>query len=451
MKRRRRYWLLFLALAIVICLVAIDQGTRMTWSRVQDRARAAGLAITAADMRTNAPLPAENAAPHYRRAIAALKLKPRADRTLLHIYATTDRGPEPAKEFARRGLGVVTWPRVEKALRATKPIFDDLDKAVALPHLDWNRRWELGHNLLLPEYADLRELAKNLALDARAAAARGDRASALNRLRQTRRMAEQIEQEPILIPFLVGVAIRTLADREALELVYRHRSDARMVAALRSYFEESRLPSMKRAMRGESFLVTTFLNSGQIDYAMLNGGHTPPPIFESVESFKLRLLSVSAVRDSVKSRLIDKYTKAVVAFPDNPEDWQTARRAMRDLDIHLSTDQSIAGSLGGILAPVFADAGSALGYLDAYRRMGVLLTLLADEWRLAGKWPAALPNAGEWSKDPFSGERFKYRLTSEGFVLHSIGADEKDGGGSLERSVRDLAIGPLKGRLEVRR
>lgn len=180
------------------------------------------------------------------------------------------------------------------------------------------------------------------------------------------------------------------------------------------------------------------------------GGHDDPPITD-LSSFPARLLRLGSYRSSVKSRVIERLTAAKVAVSKSDMDWRRVEEAFKDLDADLGADESWIGSLGRRATPIFSQTGNAVGKLEARKRLGVMLTYLADSYRQNGRWPNTLPDKGKWSTDPFSGKPFHYRRTKEGFVLHSVGPDRKDGGGDLSRSSRDVSIGQYQGHFVIGR
>src|SRR5579871_3520726 len=98
------------------------------------------------------------------------------------------------------------------------------EQAAALPDCDFHRNWKLGPNLLLPEYAPIRETARLLGVKAVMQSDAGHPEAALHTVWVGMRMAQHLTRDPLLIPFLVRIAVESIMDR-AFQYVVKHNAD----------------------------------------------------------------------------------------------------------------------------------------------------------------------------------------------------------------------------------
>ncbi len=96
-------------------------------------------------------------------------------------------------------------------MAACGPLLDQLERTARLAEADlgFDPR-TVSFDTLLPELSELRSIARIASIDAQLAAARGDRASALERCVQIDQVAEHVAATPTMIHQLVAFAIRSL-------------------------------------------------------------------------------------------------------------------------------------------------------------------------------------------------------------------------------------------------
>lgn len=428
---------------IVVGLVAVLGGREWysgrAWDRTEAEAHRAGLPTRAVDM-VRPPLPkGDNAADDYWNAIPAYKSIPTQERLLGELYCLTIRKPDAAKRFRDGGVsGAVDRGRIEAALKAWKPVFDWVDRGTSKPGLDWNRDWSLGVDLLLPEFASLKNIARALAADAEIAAAHREYGHALHRLRQIRAMAMQLEGEPLVIALLVGTTLRGIADREAMILAFDHREEAAFVDDIRDFFKTESIPDIRPALRGETYAGLKFLEQASDDPGRFIVSMQASDDWRNPSSYLLRTLKIGSVKNSARSKVVERYLAAWKSLPPDATDWQTVEKVCMEIDRRFAGDGSWSGSFAGLVAPTFAHVGQVPADTVARKRIGMTLCDLLDTRRTIRRWPIKLPG-GPHSLDPFTSKPLIYRVAADGFVLYSVRADRRDDGGTSLHS-KDMVI-----------
>lgn len=95
---------------------------------------------------------------------------------------------------------------VRAALEECRPAFDLLQRAVELPESSFGIRYRDGASAELPDLLQLISAGRALMVEARVAFADGDPERAVRALRPLSRLAVALEEEPLLITELVGIA-----------------------------------------------------------------------------------------------------------------------------------------------------------------------------------------------------------------------------------------------------
>ena len=334
-------------------------------------------------------------------------------------------------------------PAIRAAMRAmppegTKPTSALYDKPLALlaaakdrPKVDFKRDWDLGPNVLLPEYAPMKTLAKALVLRAEGAARRGDDAAALRDLVLARRIALWAGEEPTLISLLVRIAAEGIALRGAERcLVLVAKSPARIARYAAWLADAPPLPDFGDALKGETFLgVATARNldliGGVSAFGNLQGGEDATLL--EVDPAKLRR---SGVPDDVRTRgflarhlqFWDEAYRTTDRFQAPPE---AIGRRLDVMSARIEGEKGLSYVLLRILVPVFGQAGEAVVALKARRAVDAAFAEALGVHARTGVWPASVSGS-----DPFTGGPLRVRA-GKGFRVWSVGRDRKDDGGLL--------------------
>lgn len=447
----KKKWLLLAPLVILgvmaVALFFVDKASKDNLEKALAQARKTGIALSPADMSKRVVPSAENAADEYRKAFANVATVSKGDQDLVEHYPAAMASKDPEAHFRKLAImGKVDNARIQKALSAWKPAFAHIEKASQKPHLDWGRKWEMGMALTFPEFADAKAILKVMMLDAEMAASRGDLATLQTRIREGRRLADHIGEEPTLIASLVSIALHSIVSAQSTQIAYRFQKDTAVVATVRRSLEEKpRIPSLKNSLNGE--MVSTRRSFVEIAkdlpaFTAQSGGDDEMKQFVA----DAKWLRLPWLRRDVEALVVSRLARAYEQLPEDPLDWSRTSAVLGDLDKEFAETDSRTKRIASIFAPVFSQSGVALVNIEIYRRQGILITHLIDARRASGKWPTTLQNSPA-NIDPFNGKPFLYRTTPAGFVLYSVGANGLDDGGDLGKGNADKMIGILDGKL----
>jgi hypothetical protein len=305
---------------------------------------------------------------------------------------------------------------------------------------DWTRP---SIDLLLPEILDLRNEGRLVALAARRAAAEGRHADALADIARIQRLGRHAASEPILISYLVGIALERVALIELVELLPRLRAaDAPLLDSPAVRDLVTRTLDLLPALHGEeAFGLATFagfadgrMTSREIlDVAPDPTGNALAAISDVGPIFRVFFLP-----DEVRGyrRLMHAYQLLVARREDTPgqttkfDEAEALERKLRD---------EPPGILSRMLFPALSGVFQARGCDEARRRAAAVL-VAATKQRLASgvvpTEPAAFtgPPPFVMPADPFAADGGPMRMKQDdsGVVVYSVGPDGEDDGGPAD-------------------
>lgn len=164
-------------------------------SAAREQARKAGIAIDYKEFRKHLPVVTDeqNGAEVIKK-LAALKpsRSPAEAEALKVLYK-----PNPT---------AADWATIEAIQPQLDMISTEADHLEGKTAIDFKREWELGFDVLFPEYAQIKSSIKMIGLRARLLAHRGDRLGALKELRKAFILSELTNTEPTLVAILVTIA-----------------------------------------------------------------------------------------------------------------------------------------------------------------------------------------------------------------------------------------------------
>jgi hypothetical protein len=392
------------------------------------------------------PVPdAENAALVYEQAFRHL---PRLEGT------SQDPGPDSIRldheDDAALGLFVsgdaakreqVTVPRVRQALAGTEEALALVRQAAAMPRCRFPVNWEDGVGALLPHLPRLRSFSRILGADAALAAIDGQPARALADLEALVGMTRHIASEPLLIGQMVEFGCLSVAQESLRRLVETTAIDEAEYRALDQTLAGADLyDPFARAVQAERCLGLWVFDVARADPARwrtMAGNQITPgllcsavlrpvgsPLLKMDEQFYLHLMAGSLALARRRERVSHaEWGDAELRYP-----WYA--------------------DVTRLMLPAFSLAGD--------RRDEAVARLALARWGLAlarfhqrtGRYPEALAEVdGILSErlpaDPFSGQAFRYRRQSDGYLLYSVGVNGRDDGGQrISRSGPPATDGP---------
>lgn len=377
-------------------------------------ARAEGLPLEIGDVVPRPPAnPSRNAGPAYQEICKALN----------------PRNGDPGSSAAMSNLSKRTaLPNeiaiVKKELAVNADLIAMAIEASKRPMCVFDRNWNLGATMLLPEYAQLKRVARLLSARAILAAREGRYAEAEEALRASFRIAGHVGGEPLLIALLVQVSIDRIAMAALQSILLDHASDRTALAMARRIFKDlPATPKLKPALYGEivmgRIVIRTLKSLKEIQMLSEGGGDsTGAP----------NLAINDRMREAWNVRHLQYWRRAFKRINQHPDDLIAAGRILDEETLAEDRHKDISHMLNRILIPVFSHAGiSIVGVNADVEVTWALLEVLALK-KKRGVFPMDLAEVGEFT-DPFDRRPLRYLKTAKGFKVWSIGRDMKDDGG----------------------
>ncbi len=372
-----------------------------------------------------APAAADDAAPLYLRAFAALE----ADTTLREADSPA-ANPQTAD---------VSSPAVAAILARHAATLDLLRRAADRPGCRFVRDWSRPSiDMFLPEAQSLRRAARLLALAARSEAAAEDAATSLADVVRIHRIGMHVATEPILVSGLVGQAIDTLALQALADVLPRLTSrELPLLNAvpLRDFAETP--VSYQRAFLGEEAFglatladladgAPTFLRS-------LNGAQELAPPSHEPLSLLYRCFLLPA--DIAGYRGILRRYQSL--FASSPPGRPFAEIRDETVGIVDEVKSRRSGIFAVFLAPALTQVVTSQARNQALHAAATVLVAATRARLHTGSLPesaadlvperlAALPI------DPFTTDAtLRSKTTDDAWVVYSVGPDGEDDGGPM--------------------
>lgn len=361
-------------------------------------------------------IPAEkNAAPAYMASIKLLE-----DPALKDAWKTIN-------DAQTKGATVGDLRSSEAAFTKFSPLLSEIERGAARPECAFDRDWNQGFNLLLPEYSHMKTFSKMLATRAELASLKGDWPAALRDLRTSYRLARHTGQDPILIGMLVEVAQESIAHHAFQRVMSDHGHNPAFVReATRLQAEIGALPNFRHALGGEVIFGRTALpHIDRHSFLVSSPGPQAEPIFLERAFFQSQ-----PVQGAFETKLLQFWRDTYRELPKDPADWEGALAVMERQQARLDADQSPANWANQYLMPVFTQAAATVGKVIAQRHLDATALRLLSHRAEHGAFPASLPKEwGDETEDPFSGKPLMYKPEGKGFRLWSLAEDRKNDNG----------------------
>ena len=335
-------------------------------------------------------------------------------------------------------------PALLAALKPYEAVIEELRAASRRPYSHFNVNYAIENPvaIVLPHLPVLRRLARILELRASAELALGRTAEAFDDVGLMFHVANSIQDEPILVSHLVRIVCLNLATQVVWEGLADHRWSNAQVQALQSRLQsQDFLADYTRAVEGErcafgnaifEFLIKS-PNRG--DFISAAGGGTPPTTSSFLVGmvprgwWRFEQLSYHRILDDLFLPTINLAARRV--YPKQSENHslafgESAIHRVKVIVNHRALSYLLCPALNSCLkrfanAQVVTDEATLACALERCR--------LAD-----GKFPntldALVPRSiAKLPHDIITGEPLKYRRDGDGYILYSVGWNEKDDGG----------------------
>lgn len=400
------------------------------------RYRAAGLPTTPAELDAwyLPVLNGENAAPPVLEAISAWRSV--ADPGL----PTAPNGPRYPKRGEAWPAPMLAAGRAE--LGANAGPLAQIHLALERPRSRYPVNFKAGAALTVPHLQLARQVARNLGLEARFAAETGDPERAASALLANFRNARTLEEEPMLISYLVRLSLNAIA-LEATESVLSRTglTETQLQALQQAFAKAETARHLVRALAGERCLTLDELNqpSARIFVAFTGSitAGSPPGNTSQILPIALGKLYEGA---GLKGRDLEFCLDRLEELADTAgRPGPAAAAGQQQFKSYLEELDSWPGRLRPFsrqALPVYASILPKELRAVAVLRCG-LTAMAIERWRLAhaGALPPSLAALvpqylSAIPEDPVAGEPLRFRPRSPGYVVYSVGEDGVDDGGT---------------------
>ncbi|MDF2441452.1 MAG: hypothetical protein JWN98_2436 [Abditibacteriota bacterium] len=417
-KTRRGLLVLLVVAALVHASVNIYASVMLNRELAQIRQKSEPLTIVALAP-PDVPA-AQNAAPLYKQAVAALRLS---------------RSEEAAIENAGRPGAVFSRAAVD-ALQKNRPALELVRRAASQPQcrfpVDWNGA---PHQILLPHYAEVRRLARLLAAQSLQCAHSRDRDTALRDVRALFRMSDHLAREPVLIGFLVARATHSLATVTLSRVL-----EASPVPAAQARSFLASLPatdwsaSYRRTLLAERAFTIWGFNAAREDWLQARedfgiGRPDTPGVVKCLGKPLTLFWSPLLKLDELYALRLWERALASVTPMQVPAPRGESALLRESLD-----DAPRYATITRFLFPELHRAREVRDSIEAAQRQVEVALALSHFRSRHGRYPARLQQAAAlWGKavpvDPYHNQPFQYRSDGRNFTLYSIGPNRIDDGG----------------------
>ena len=376
----------------------------------------------------------ENAAPLYESAILLLKAQPAPEGNLLEYLGrlssklTTD-SLEPDKLVELQQL--IEQDVVTQALSV-------VEQGAQRRLCRFDHDYNAGFNMLLPNLGGYRNINRILGAKSCLQAEAGQPDAAWNLALTQLKLADALRNEPILISFLVRLAsIRTSC--ETIQRICKTASpnieQYRNIESLLLDYEDRK--PLVLALDGERLLcgewAFNLLKKGSVGQLSASTS-TESDFGEVLLRFYSAFKPLSLADHAAYVRIMGDYTR-IVQQPHSPNETNT-------MMIQVEESRSRLYVITSILEPAVPRVNELYSELLAQMRITRVGLALLQGRNAQGVFPDTLEKLKiENLNDPFSKKLLRYKPQGQGFILYSIGPDEKDNAGSPKQKKQKSARG----------
>jgi hypothetical protein len=382
--------------------------------------RAAALPASGADLNAwpARPDPAENGAVVLKEAF-----------TLLREF------PGKVPQYGLAGLFTNYWEPEKLAMltdyvNTNRAALAKVEEGLKFKRFAYVTDYSPGLATLLPHLGRIKDVANILSAKTAVDSAHGDERAFVEDLRQIIQLAETLNDEHVIISWLIRTAVIQIAVRSAERVLsYRDISDdgcGKLEEAFASSASTNRLPAAlagERAIGLPIFKMSAKELEGYLDSSQGNQS-------DNFGHFGIGLASAMGVFDRDCRNYLEVMARSIsLASLPPPESLALTNYIEQFQKTGLQRGTWLTTMLVSGLAKTTVKDATLRASVDCVRS-----ALAVQRFRNSHKtWPASLQELGPDFKipnDPFDGKPMRYRNLVNGFILYSIDADGNDDGGT---------------------
>jgi len=392
----------------------------MELPRAMADAKVAGVPLTADELRPkNKVDKADNAATGFR--------------TVLPEFDKDGSKHELAGLFDQLMSEKTTFDSAQRQISYDRGLLVQLRDISNKKVLDLGKDWDLGPEVLFPEFSQAKSAVKVLCASALIDSHEGRFADAANEMVAAKKLGSLCASEPCLISLLVQIAIDAIVYRTAENcLADASHSPAGMQVVRERVLSQEPYYDMRQAMKGEAYLgVSVSRNLDVFGIKRIAGDSNTelPPI--DPKNLRRKGTPPGMMEKAYMTRALQFWTGCFRYMDSHKGDNKGLTEYMDRESVKLQSSKGISKALNMVLMPVFAQTGlvSLKGVADQRCKLALSSAL---EWRRAhGRFPDSLKEIGIALKDPFDGEPLRYRgdNTNGACRVWSIGQNGRDDDG----------------------
>ena len=309
---------------------------------------------------------------------------------------------------------------VIKYVEKCRPAIEMASYADELTDCDWGLKYSKGFSLRLGYLAQVRYLNYAIIADARIAAKNGDFKLAIERCLTGRKMGLQVGQAPMIVCYLVGIAIERFADMCMENIISNHQIDAQTLQNLDNKLDElnSRHKTLDFVWNAEWEMLESFITPEKIRELAVFFDWEP---LNKEEFARERILKADEQFCQKNKAYFKEFQTVVLSACKLP--YQQANDELKKLQDKVAQDfkENPDATVAGIAACNFSPAYRIeVRHNTLYNRLKAAIKIYLVKTQ-TGKLPDVLP--ADLPKDMYSGKDFVYEKTTDGFNLHSKGED----------------------------
>ena len=312
--------------------------------------------------------------------------------------------------------------KIEECLKKNRRIIDMVLDASRIDHCDWGLDYSQGTEVLLPPHHKARDIFALLAAEARMQADTGDYKKALGRCISIYRMAQHLNERPI-ISYLVGTAINAANNQCITLFLSEMPQNTEILTWLRGELTElDKQPfSIEPVLRWKRQAGIISMSPERISDVVQSGLDDDPTEKKILE----RIRTANQQFFAKNITYWNNYMDGIEAAFDLP--YPQGHTKLKKLDEELSKefnknpDATLTTVFGPTWQRIYTLSIRFNTHSNALKAAIEIYLIKAKTGKLPEALPAGLPG------DLFSGKPFQYEKTADGFILRCRGKDlDKD-------------------------